>query len=368
MAIASPGCPFAAARTCPSHRAPPARAPGWAPPAVNLPAAPGAEAGIDRGGIAHRRGAPRRRGRRRRCDRDRRRACWQADLLRAEAQLLRQRRGHGGGHQQRLRRGERVVGLDLGRRGDPIVLRLGRDRRPRRRRGAAAWPPGDRRERPRPARAASGNTARTSQPWGAVAASRGWMDAMSSASATTTSPSTFASPRSFQIAPPLRSGTTSSVSTSPGHDRLAELRLVDGHEVDDLRLGIERRPGCAASSAPACASASMISTPGITGCPGKWPLKCGSLRDDQLARDDLLLADLVDAIDEQERIAVRKDPLDGADVEHGAPTSWAAAGAAWRGRRRAVGALAAVVAADELVGQVEVRLGEAPAPTCRRSS
>ena len=30
--------------------------------------------------------------------------------------------------------------------------------------------------------------------------------------------------------------------------------------------------------APAvCAIASMMSTPGMTGCPGKWPWKCGSL-------------------------------------------------------------------------------------------
>ena len=53
---------------------------------------------------------------------------------------------------------------------------------------------------------------------------RGWMLAMSSASATT-APSTFASPRSFQIAPPLRSGTTSSVSTSPGTTGLRNFAL-----------------------------------------------------------------------------------------------------------------------------------------------
>ena len=46
-------------------------------------------------------------------------------------------------------------------------------------------------------------------------AGRGWMLARNSASATTVSP-TLASPRIFQIAPPLRSGTTSRRSTSPG--------------------------------------------------------------------------------------------------------------------------------------------------------
>ena len=48
-----------------------------------------------------------------------------------------------------------------------------------------------------------------------LVASRGWIEAIISASATRTSP-TLASPFSFQIALPLRSGTTSSVRTSPG--------------------------------------------------------------------------------------------------------------------------------------------------------
>ena len=121
---------------------------------------------------------------------------------------------------------------------------------------------------------------------------------------------------------------------SPGTTGLRNLRLVDGHEVDDLRRRDRSRPACAASSAPACASASMISTPGITGWPGKWPSKNGSLRVTILRGDDLLVADLVDAVDEQERIAVRKDPLDGADVEHAAPTSWAGAAGCGRAPRR----------------------------------
>jgi len=37
---------------------------------------------------------------------------------------------------------------------------------------------------------------------------------------------------------------------------------------------------------------------------------------DQLARDDVIVVDLIDAIDQQERITVRQDPFDIADVEH----------------------------------------------------
>ena len=63
------------------------------------------------------------------------------------------------------------------------------------------------------------------------------------------------------------------------HDRLAELRLVDGHEVDDARASALPSTCCEATqSAPAvCAIPSISNTPGITGRPGKWPWKCGSL-------------------------------------------------------------------------------------------
>ena len=44
----------------------------------------------------------------------------------------------------------------------------------------------------------------------------------------------------------------------------------------------------------------------------------GLVARDELARDELVRANLVDAVDEQERIPVGKDPLDGPDVEHGA--------------------------------------------------
>ena len=39
---------------------------------------------------------------------------------------------------------------------------------------------------------------------------------------------------------------------------------------------------------------------------------------DELAGDDPLGTELVDPIDEQERVAMGEDPLDGPDVEHGA--------------------------------------------------
>ena len=64
-----------------------------------------------------------------------------------------------------------------------------------------------------------------------------------------------------------------------------------------------------------CASASMTSTPGISGKPGKCPWKNGSFIDDVLhAADELLAVGLEDAIDQQERIAVRQVPHDLDDV------------------------------------------------------
>ena len=62
--------------------------------------------------------------------------------------------------------------------------------------------------------------------------------------------------------------------TIAGHDLPAELRVVDAAQVD------ARRPaGCWSSSrtVEACASASIISTPGMSGAPGKWPWKNSSL-------------------------------------------------------------------------------------------
>ena len=59
--------------------------------------------------------------------------------------------------------------------------------------------------------------------------------------------------------------------------RLAEARLVDADEVEE-RVLVREDPGGDEARMPAvCASASMIITPGITGRPGKWPGKNGSL-------------------------------------------------------------------------------------------
>ena len=54
------------------------------------------------------------------------------------------------------------------------------------------------------------------------------------------------------------------------HDLPAELRVVDAAQVDaDGR----RAPASSSSTVEACASASIISTPGMSGAPGKVPLK-----------------------------------------------------------------------------------------------
>ena len=66
---------------------------------------------------------------------------------------------------------------------------------------------------------------------------------------------------------------------------------------------------------PTCAIASMISTPGMIGCPGKCPWKNGSLIVTFLMPDDPLPAlDLEDPVHQQERVAVRDDVEDLADV------------------------------------------------------
>ena len=86
----------------------------------------------------------------------------------------------------------------------------------------------------------------------------------------------------------------------------------------------------------------------MIGCPGKWPSKNGSLMVTFLSATTLSLGELDDAIDEQERKAVRQEPLRS------------------RRRRAAVASLgitscpsippARVVDADDLVGDVERRL------------
>ena len=56
--------------------------------------------------------------------------------------------------------------------------------------------------------------------------------------------------------------------------------------------------------------ASMISTPGITGKSGKWPTKNGSLMVTFLMPTMRSGFQFLDAIHQQERIAVRKDVAD----------------------------------------------------------
>ncbi len=71
------------------------------------------------------------------------------------------------------------------------------------------------------------------------------------------------------------------------------------------------------SAAPACAMASMMSTPGMMGKSGKVAGEVRLVDGDVLQRDDALLAlDLDQAVDQQEGIAVGKQGHDLVDV-HG---------------------------------------------------
>ena len=92
-----------------------------------------------------------------------------------------------------------------------------------------------------------------------------------------------------------------------GLDRPAEARLVDADEVQ-LALLVGYTPAVTNARMPAaCASASRIITPGITGRCGKWPGKNGSLIVTFLsARMRLAGRALEHAIDEQEGIAMRQ--------------------------------------------------------------
>ena len=138
---------------------------------------------------------------------------------------------------------------------------------------------------------------------------------MNSASATAC-PSTTAVPFSFQIgALPLRH---LDVQLEPvaRDDGPAEPRAVDPHEVGDLVLGLLGPERHHREERAACASASRMRTPGMTGFPGKCPGKNGSFivtlfqatsRFARLDRDD--------PVDEQERRAVGQEPLDRLDVE-----------------------------------------------------
>ena len=62
---------------------------------------------------------------------------------------------------------------------------------------------------------------------------------------------------------------------------------------------------------------SMISTPGITGWPGKWPWKKPSLTETFLMPIAETLQHHVDhAVDQQERVAVRDGVHDAGDIDH----------------------------------------------------
>ena len=72
------------------------------------------------------------------------------------------------------------------------------------------------------------------------------------------------------------------------------------------------------TSTPAvCAMASTISTPGITGKSGKWPLKNGSLAVTFLMPTIALGLQFDDAIHQQHRVAVRQDRADFIDIQNG---------------------------------------------------
>ena len=94
-----------------------------------------------------------------------------------------------------------------------------------------------------------------------------------------------------------------------GHHRPAELGVVDGHEIDQRRLVAAR--SCSRQMAPAvCAIASMISTPGMTGWPGKVALEMRLVDRDVLDADRRIVAvDLDDPVDQQEGIAMRQQRI-----------------------------------------------------------
>ena len=66
-----------------------------------------------------------------------------------------------------------------------------------------------------------------------------------------------------------------------------------------------------------CASASTISTPGITGSPGKWPVKNGSLMLTFLSVSTRFVAEFQHPIDHQERIAMRQPAQQAGQVGRG---------------------------------------------------
>ena len=104
---------------------------------------------------------------------------------------------------------------------------------------------------------------------------------------------------------PSRPRTTRS-STSPGRT----IRLKRTSSMPAKSASLPRFSGCeSTATAPHWASASTIFTPGMIGLPGK--VAGAVVVGDRLARDHALARhELEHLVDEQERIAVRKDRLD----------------------------------------------------------
>ena len=105
-----------------------------------------------------------------------------------------------------------------------------------------------------------------------------------------------------------RTTSASRISWSPGTTCLLEARVVDAGEVDQRAAAGLRVPRHEASSPDTCASASMTSTPGISGIAGKMALEERLVDRDVLdaARSTCPGVHSSDAVDEQERIAVRQ--------------------------------------------------------------
>ena len=122
-------------------------------------------------------------------------------------------------------------------------------------------------------------------------------------------PATLASPRNHHLFRRAYPGHVV-LERVARHHRLAKFRLVDGQEIDLLRSCRPDRRRM--QSAPAvCAMPSITSTPGITGCSGKMPEKLRLVDGHVLDADArLVAADVDDAVDHQERIAVRQQPQD----------------------------------------------------------
>lgn len=88
-------------------------------------------------------------------------------------------------------------------------------------------------------------------------------------------PSTHAEALPTPTAPCCCTSSQWRVSTSPGVTCLRKRALLMPPNSASLPLFSGR---LSAATAPVCASASSSSTPGMTGCAGKWPLKNSSLR------------------------------------------------------------------------------------------